>query len=337
MRFLLAIVILAALGWSGWWYLHATAREAAVTDWLAARRGDGWVAEAAGVRVTGYPNRLDTVVTGLDIADPDSGWAWRAPRFQILSLSYQPHHVIAVWPGEQVIATPLDTVRVTSNRMRGSVVFEPNTRLALDRSTIEMDAMALQGGGWRASVGAAILATRRGRDDAQPFAHDIGFNAEALVLPEVWRSGIDRAGALPDAIDSLTLDATLVFDRAWDRPAIETENPALQQLRIRDAGLTWGRLDLRARGDLVADAQGFAEGALDLRARNWREMLDIAEEAGAIGGALAGALRAGLSLMARLSGDGETIDVTLEFRDGAARLGPIPLGDAPRLSRDQRQ
>ena len=35
MRTLLAIVILAAFGWSGWWYAQATARDRALTGWLA--------------------------------------------------------------------------------------------------------------------------------------------------------------------------------------------------------------------------------------------------------------------------------------------------------------
>ena len=80
------------------------------------------------------------------------------------------------------------------------------------------------------------------------------------------------------------------------------------------------------------DAEGFAEGRLDLRARNWEEMLDVAEASGALDPTLAGAVRAGLGLIARLAGDRNALDVPLDFGDGTARLGPIPLGPAPRLA-----
>ncbi len=337
MRILIAIVLLVASGWSGWWYWNATMRERAVTEWLADRRADGWVAEAEEVRVTGFPNRIDLIVRGLDLADPDAGWEWRAPEFQVLSLSYRPHHVIAAWPGEQVVATPVEDVRIESTSLRGSVVFEPDTRLTLDRATIEIEGMALTGDtGWRAFIGSAVLATRRAAETGtEGFAHELGFKASGLVLPTAWAEGIDRAGMLPDAIETVDLDAVLVFDRPWNRAAVEGENPALERLRITDARIAWGELDLRAQGTLEVDAQGFAQGEIALKARNWREMLDIAETSGALGAGMSGAVRTGLELMARFSGDPEVLELPLTFAEGRTRLGPIGLGPAPKLSQRQ--
>ena len=329
MRALLAIVIVAALAWSGFWYWQAQARDRAVTDWLAERRAAGWVAEAADVRVTGYPNRADLVVTALDLADPGEGWSWQAEELQVLALSYKPHHVIAVLPGEQVVATPYDAIRVTSDLLRGSVIFRPTPRLELDHSTFEIEGMRLAGdSGWTAGIGKAILATRQA--GGTPFAHDVAFDAQGLALPPATTERI--GGVLPAEIGQVGLDATLAFDRAWDRPAIEGENPVLEGVEVRDLTLTWGKLDLRGRGTLGIDAEGFAEGRLDLRARNWREMLDVAETAGMLDPTLAGAVRAGLDLIARFGGDGETLNVPLDFSGGRTSLGPIPLGPAPRLA-----
>ena len=81
------------------------------------------------------------------------------------------------------------------------------------------------------------------------------------------------------------------------------------------------------------DAEGFAEGRIDLRARNWREMIALAESAGALDPTLAGAVRAGLDLIARFSGDRDAINVPLDFADGVTRLGPIVVGPAPVLAR----
>ncbi len=332
MRTLLAIVILAALGWSGFWWINASARDRAVTGWLADRREAGWVAEARDVRVTGFPSRVDTIVTGLDLADPDAGWSWKTDRFEVLSLTYTPTHFIAVLPGEQVVATPYATFRATSDQLRGSVIFKPTPRLELDHATFEIRDMQIASDqGWSAEIGKAIFATRQATD-GPPFAHDVAFNADRLILPPELLDALNADTVLPDQIGPVVLDATLAFDRPWDRQAVEDGNPALQQVQIRDLSLTWGKLDLRVRGTLDVDARGFAEGRLDVRARNWHDMLDLAESAGALDPSLAGAVRGGLDLLARLSGDSKTLDVPLTFADGRARLGPIPLGPAPRLA-----
>ena len=336
MRTLLAIVILAALGWSGYWYVHATAVDRAVTGWLAERRAAGWVAEADDVRVRGFPSRVDTTLTGLDLADPKAGWSWHAEAFQVLSLSYRPNHVIAVLPGEQVLATPLDTFRATAERLRGSVIFKPTPRLELDHMTFEIGDMQIASdSGWTAKIGKAILATRQAADGT-PFAHDLAFNAERLALPEALTETLTgRLGGkrvLPAEIGTVGVDATLVFDKPWDRPAVEGENPALEAIRVRDLALTWGTLDLHGSGTLEVDAHGFARGRMDLKARNWRAMVDVAEEAGLDPG-VAAAVRGGLGLMASLSGNRDTVSVPLDFKGGVARLGPIVLGPAPLLAR----
>jgi hypothetical protein len=335
MRILIAIVVAAALAWSGWWWVQASARDRAVEGWLAARRADGWVAEAADVSVSGFPNRVDLTVEALDLADPEAGWAWRADAFQVLSLSYRPHHFIAVLPGEQVVSTPYETVHATSETLRGSVIFVPTTRLELDHMTFEIEAMRLVGEtGWEASIDSAILATRRAAgEDAPPFAHDLALNAEGLALPAALTARVDPRGLLPATIGTLALDATLAFDRPWDRMAIEGDNPVLEQVEVKDVSLTWGKLDVRGRGTLAVDSRGYAEGRLDLRARNWQDMIEMAEAGGALDPTLAGALRAGLELVARLSGDSSALDVPLTFEDGRTRLGPIVIGPAPVLAR----
>lgn len=333
MRTLLAIVILAALGWSGWWFFQSTMRDRAMEAWLADRRAAGWVAEASDVRVRGFPNRVDTVIEKLNLSDPEAGWSWQSDGLQILSLSYKPHHVIAVLTGEQVISTPYEEVRAVSDKLRGSVIFRPTPRLELDHATFEIGNMRLTGErGWTAGIGEAILATRQAADGTA-FAHDVAFNAESVALPPELLAGLRVEDVLPAEVGPVALDATLVFDRPWDRASVEGENPTLKQVNIRNVAFTWGRLDLRGNGTLNVDAQGFAEGRIGLDARNWQEMLDVAERSGALNATVAGAIRSGVGLLARLGGNSETLSVPLDFRDGVARLGPIPIGAAPRLAR----
>lgn len=339
MRVLLAIVLIAAAAWSGWWWWNASLRETAVRDWLAERQADGWIAEAEAIEVDGFPNRVDLTATGLRLADPEAGWSWEAPAFQVLSLTWKPQHFIAAWPGEQVIATPYETARVASEVLRGSVVFEPGLDLALDRATVEIEDMAIAGeAGWQAALDTALLSVRQAEDEAAaPGAYDVSFVAEGLALPEEWVAEIDRTGVLPRAMEAAEVNAALVFDRQWDREAVEGESPALEAMRLSDLRLSWGSLDLRGRGEIVADAAGQAEGTLDLRVQNWREMLAVAVDAGLIDRGMAQAVETGLSLVAQFSGTGDAIEATLLFEDGQtlieAPFGAVPIGEAPRLSR----
>jgi len=140
MRRLLTLVLIVASLWSIYWFIGASAQKIALQSWLEDRRGDGWVAEAEELRVRGFPNRFDTILRDLSLADPLTGWSWDAPEFQILALSYRPNHVIAVWPPEQQFATPNERMTVTSDLIRGSVRLQPTTALGLEEARIDLGA-----------------------------------------------------------------------------------------------------------------------------------------------------------------------------------------------------
>ncbi len=333
MRILLAIIILAALGWGGYWYWSAKSRESALAGWLEERRAAGWIASADDITINGFPNRIDAIVTGLELADPNSGWAWSADRFEILSLSYKPHHLIAVWPGEQAISTPFETLRLSSNNFRGSLIFEPNTTLALDRATLELDAVTLTGSnGDAGGLKHAILAIRQ-TEGADPGTYDIAFDASDLRLAKSLTDRFSADGDLPTAIGTVKMDTTVTFDKKWNRETFETDMPEIDALSIAELSATWGELDIRGRGDLEADSSGLADGEIRLRARNWEEMIDMAKRSGAISSSLSGPMKTGLGLIATLSGDSNSLRAPLTFEDGETRLGPIRVGKAPRLHR----
>jgi hypothetical protein len=329
-----AVVVVAALAWSGFWYWQVSLREQAIDGWLAERRADGWVAEAQGVEMAGFPSRVDTFITGLNLADPDAGWAWKADELQLLSLTYKPHHIIATLPGEQVFSTPYDTIRLHADALRGSVLFRPTPRLELDHMTFEIGDMQITGdAGWSAQIGKGLLATRQSAGkDVPPFAHDLAIQVSSLTLPPELMRTLRAGKVLPAEIGSMSLDAMLDFDQPWDRASVEAGLPTLEGVNVRDLHLSWGRLDLRGKGDLDVDAKGFAEGRLDFTATNWRDMIDVAEQSGVIGSTMADTLRVGLGLLSQMAGKPDAIEIPLEFSAGQTRLGPIPLGPAPRLA-----
>ena len=77
--------------------------------------------------------------------------------------------------------------------------------------------------------------------------------------------------------------------------------------------------------------QGRATGSITIKAKNWREMLDLAVQVGWVPEAMKPSLESGLNLLAGLSGSKETLDASLDFKDGRVSFGPFAIGTAPRL------
>lgn len=329
MRRLLSVVILAAILWSGWWFVGSRGVKSGLELWLDARRAEGWVAEASEIAMRGFPNRFDLTVENPTLADPDTGLSWQAPFLQVFALSYKPHHMIVTWPNEQLLTTPYEKLRVTSDKMQGSAVFDPGPDLATDRATIIADAFRVASSqGWWVDLPQARLAARR--HEGAETTYDVALDASEARLSEDIRAIFGQV-SLPEAVEALKFDATMSFDAPWDRFAIERARPQVTSLDLKLAEMKWGGIHLQAAGQLQVDANGLPTGEIGVRATNWRELLQIAVSTGALPADLAPAVETGLSLLASISGNADTIDAPLVFRNGRMSLGPVPLGPAPVL------
>ncbi len=330
MRFLIGVIVVLAGLYGGYWFLGSSAVETGLKTWLDDRGQEGWVANYSELNTVGFPSRFDTTVTDLELADPATGVLWSVPKFELLALSYRPNEIIAQWPDRQTLATPLQKIDITSEKMRASVAFDADTDLILNRSTVDLGAVTLRSDlGWDMSLEKGLVATRQNVDTK--LAHDIFFEASSFKPAEAARLSIDTDGVLPDVFETLKIDATVGFDAPWDRFAIERQRPQPTFVDLKLAQGTWGQLDLKAAGEFTIDAQGYPNGTVTVKATNWRDMLKIAETSGAIPQGAAASLERGLSLLANLSGNPKTLDAPLSFGNGRVSLGPIPLGPAPRF------
>lgn len=335
MRYLMWAAVIALAVWTGWWWLASTAHKQAWALWLEDRADAGWVAEYDALTVRGFPNRLDTTISGLQLADPASGWAWSAPIFQVLSLSYKPNHVIAVWPERQRVSSPGGTAEVTAETLRGSLVFVPGTDLALDRMQLEIADLVIETPDGRAVLDVAHFATRRSVAGMAPAnSHDIGLDITGLRLPLPVKLNLDPTGLLPDRFETAHLDMSVAYDAPWDRHAIEGRKPQPRAISLKKLALSWGDLTLNARGNLEVDRSGYPNGDITIKARNWQQILKVLVAAEILPPDLAAQIRSGLGLLAGLSGDPRSIDIPLSFAGGQTFIGPIPLGPAPRLTTD---
>ena len=329
MRKLLALIVVVAAGWAAYWFIGARGHEAALTKWFDDRRAEGWQVEYSDHSVRGFPNRFDTTLTDLSLTDPETGISWQAPLFQILSLSYQPNHLILVWPNEQQIATPYERFDLKTEDMRASFKVKPSTSLALDAANLEMAGATLASSdGWTAQFTKLNAAIRNTPDTASTY--DVAASIDQLQPGERVRRIIDQGGTLPDLIETLRFDLQSELAAPLDRVALETARPGLNTLNLRELRAMWGELELRAAGDMdVIDDK--PKGDLAITARNWRDMLALAVDAGAIDPRMASGAESVLKLLAASSGNEASLDVTLTFSGGRTFLGPIPIGPAPLL------
>ncbi|MEP3346881.1 MAG: DUF2125 domain-containing protein [Litoreibacter sp.] len=331
MRKLIIVVLVAATAWAAYWVIGATASQKATESWLDARRAEGWQVEYSDLSVRGFPNRFDTTLTDIQLTDPETGLSWQAPFFQIFSLSYQPNHLIAAWPNTQTLATPHQKITIETSQMTASLKVLPNATLELDTATVVVEGATLTStDGWKAGadkVNAAIRQTA-GKD----MTYDIALQADTLIPGDALRGLLDAGGTLPDVIEAINFDSEVGFARALDIRVIEEKRPDITTVNIKDARGTWGELQLRAKGELTVDPQGYPNGEVALNARNWREMLALAVSAGAVPAETAPAAELALGFVAKLSGAENSLDAPLSFSNGRIFLGPIPIGNAPTLN-----
>lgn len=328
MRKLLWLLVLIPALWAGYWFVAAQGIERGLAAWLDARRSEGWQAEAATIRTHGFPMAFETTVSDLALVDPATGLGWSAPGFEFAAKAHAPTRVEAVWPKHQRLLTPFEKIDVTADEMRASLGLEPGTDLALDTADLKLGGLSLESSaGWTAGLDAGSLVTRRRAET--PLAHDIRFSAEGLRPARFVLAALDPTGGLPEVIRSMELDLRATFDAPWDRHAIEDRRPQPTRLDIGRLSAVWGDMQIEAAGALDVNEDGFPEGAVTVRAVNWREMLRVARAGGWLPKELLPAVERGLEFLAALSGNPETIDAPLTFSGGAVRIGPVPLGPAP--------
>lgn len=328
MNRLIILILTVSAVWMGYWAFASTMHDRQIRSWIDARRAEGWAADIADLKVAGFPNRLDTTLTGVRFADPDTGVAWEAPFVQFLSLAYKPHQVIAVLPESHTFATPAQTMTIAHDRARGSLFLEPAISLPLERAVIVIDNLGVSSTlGWDIALGEGRFAVEKVASTENTYR----IGAELTGVAPDTDETVQSLNGVPTTIDTMRLDATLDLTAPLDRSAIEVARPQITAIDLDDLSARWGEVDLRAAGQLTVDAQGVPTGEIALRAAEWRQVLQMASGAGVIVESFLPALERGLEFLAALQGAPETLDAPLVFEGGKMSLGPIPLGPAPRI------
>jgi len=327
---LFTCLILGGLAWTGWWYAVATGQEQALEGWFDKRAEVGWQAEHGEIRLTGFPLRLDRRIPDIRLADPEAGWAWAAPFLRIESGPVTPTRFSVSWPKRQSFAVPGERAEIQTESLRTELAVRPEKALDLVRATVEAARLDIAAqSGWEA--GAAVVEARLAARANDP-GYDLWLDAKRATLPRPLMVRIDPLGLAGRELERIVLDGAAVFTRPLDRRLIEDARIGLQELTLRRAHLQWGEIRLELAGAIRVDEAGYPVGELDVTAQHWREIVAMARRSGVIGADMAKALESGLRLVAALGGDAERLDATLRLEDGRVWLGPMPIGQAPRLA-----
>ncbi len=328
MRWVLRIVVVLGLAWSGWWYLSGHGIREGLRGWFAAQEARGWQADYAEIGTTGYPLRHVTTLQSPALADPATGTAWSAEWLEFDSPAIWPGDMIVNFPSSPQLLSYLDqTVQLEAQDMRADLQLHPGLALELER-------MGLTAGPWLVAGPAGVLMRADAMTMAMvqqddPARYAITAQADGFTPGEHVRKA--GTSTLPKGFETLALDMAVTFDRPWDRTALELSRPQPRVVDLALAELRWGPLQIKLAGNVTVDEAGVPTGKVALKAENWREMLTVAEHGGGLSAEARRAAESVLELMAGISGGSESLDVQLTLRGGNVWLGILPLGPAPRL------
>lgn len=330
MKRLLIVVLVMAAAWAGYWFLASSQIKGELTNWFQQQREQGWVAEYSDLTVTGFPNRVDTTFTNLTLADPETGWAWDVPFFQLMALSYKPNHIIAVWPNDQRLATPLQKLSISSAELKASVVLQADEALPLDRANLVADTLTIATEGGQATTMTALRAAIQSLPD-DPNSYRFAIETDDFAPPMQFRGLIGAADHLPRTFDALRAQLSVTFDNRWDRAAIEHRRPQPRHIDLQLVEARWGDLELMLAGAADVDNQGRLSGSMTIKARNWQEIVNMAVASGQLSLTMAERLSNAFKLLSQMTGNPKTLDIPLDFRNGTIYLGPVPVAKMPRL------
>lgn len=330
MRKLIALVVVAATLYGGYWFVGRSQIQSKLSEALVEIDAGPMDISYGSLNTKGFPSRFDTTFTDLVIDDPDARVRWETPIFQLLALSYQPNNVRAYFPQEQIIVVDGERFTLFSEVMEARGQVSASTALTFQQAQLDMTNPRL-----RTEEGAELALSRFRADIYQTQenerTYDTYFEAFSIVLPEVIRTLFDPENLQPPAIQNLRYEGQIDLTAPIELNGNSSVPVEIAALRIIELAFEWGEISLSAIGDVTPDEIGLLNGSFSISARNWQQVLDLAVATGAIPEdqrLLIVGMAASIDETPHVP---DTLTATLSIVDGQMALGPIPLGAAPLL------
>ncbi|MDB5459936.1 MAG: hypothetical protein JWO72_1677 [Caulobacteraceae bacterium] len=304
------VAVLAALvAWSGVWLAMSLRTQSELNDRAKALRARGYAASWSGMKVDGWPFRLDLTLTQPRFGEP-SGWAVAAPVLKGESMPYTPGRWILVAPEGLTLTRPgKGPLAVAGRAIRASVggLDTPQPRFSFEG--LDLSLSPAPGG-----QPTAFSAADRLEMHLQPGPDD-----QAALLVRVEDAKLEPStnlARLATTLD-LTWDSRLshlsaLRGRDWPS-AVQAWTAAGGAMTMANAKIALGGLALEgAGGSLTVGPDGRLRGAAPMTVRKG-------------GGLNLGGLHLGGVTVGGLSFSGP---MPLKFEDGRVWFGAFPIGPA---------
>lgn len=352
----LIVVLLLAVGWSGFWYYAASQAEARIADWQAQQAGAGRAFSCGKQAVGGYPFRIEARCRDVtvELKDTQPPVTLKLEEILVVSQIWDPKLFIAEFTGPLTAADPGQAPYVTASwkLAQASVRGTPDKP---DRASIVIDDLKL------AEASTPVFDAKHAEFHARvqfgSWPHnpaiDLAVKLAAAAAPTIH----------PMMVQPLDADIMAVLHGMKDFHAkplparLREWQQAGGKLEVQSARLAQAESLAHANGTLALTQSGRLDGALQLTVAGIERFLPaigaepgsslnlsrVAPALNAIDRVVPGLaqrvpaqkqqnLQVGLLALlgqpAELEGK-RGISVPLRFNEGAAKFGPIPLGQIP--------
>jgi hypothetical protein len=356
----LILVLVLAAGWSGFWYYAAGEAEARIGAWQAQEAQSGRTFSCGTRSVGGYPFRIEVRCTdvNVELKDAQPPIALKLKNILVVSQVWDPKLLIAEFTGPLSASDPGQPPYLTAawTLARASVRGTPQVP---DRASITIDGMKLEG----TVPGAPPLFEARhaefhARVQFGSWPHNPAVDL-AVKLAAAAAPAVHVMAAQPFDADILAVLHGMKELAPKALPtALREWQAAGGRLELQTVRLAQGEALATATGTLALTPRGRLDGALRLSAAGIERFLPTLggeRKGGPLGldraaPALNAIDRAIPGLAARITPQaqqslqagllallGQPVDIEgkrgvalpLKFTDGAASIGPIPLGQVP--------
>ena len=316
--------------------------------WLG---GETWLAREAARRIEADPrisaasvtplrevNRIGLHLTDVAVETPE-GQA-TLPALDLFAAPTSPNEFHADLPPAMTVPLGGTPRQLGTTDGTLSLRVSPGNRMAISRVAAASGPVSLDGAPVAASVQgeAQLTALGAAAPRAARAAYNLSGRIDGLTPPP--------ALTLPPAITAagpLSVDGE---GKLWlDGPVTAGSRPQVVGFGTHGTTVTLGERKARLSGQLSADAEGRAEGALFAYTADPRGWVDLAVSLGAIPQGIAGIAGTALETAARTEPTlpagvpapappepGE-LRIPLIFQGGRTLLGPLPIGRAPEFPR----
>ncbi len=328
------LLVVAAAGWSMWWFQLAEQVRLGIDRWAEARRADGWRVSFETVAIDGFPGTMHIRLGAVRLTRPD-GLDWQGPPVTGSLSPLEPRQVRITAPGRHEFAAadqwgqPL-AVRIDLGQAGADLAVDGSGRLTYAEASMQDLAASIPGGGGARAEDALLRLQRL--DVAPDSDHATTTAAFALAT-----TGLELpAGSIP--VMDRRVAAASISGRLQGSvppgdlmPALGTWRDEGGTVEIERINLDWNPLRVSAEGTLALDSAMQPMLAMTARIGGFSELVDALTRNGMVKPKDAQTAKLVLGLMARTPPEGgaPAVQVPVTIQEGMLSIGPTVVGRVP--------